>query len=319
MIADEHNMYGISAATSGAFGVPAKEDMSQGLEDVVRGYARELRSLNASTEQDFLSLGGYLGDALSTVANISTSAAAVVELVASDEIASGIDRLHMLLGSVDDHFRQSDLDLERRAGPLRQMREMAGRTHAPLSVFKRIVKHLHVLSVSTKIENGRMADDGKSFDLLAESVEQLSTMIALKSGKIVEGLASLCASIEETLLKMVTGKESTRERAQEIVNSLITGLSVLVDKRFSSSAAASRVARHSEEVSASISEVVSSLQFHDITRQQIEHVADMLDHAAAEGSRGAGDSAIMEFLGDIGEGTWAGRESERMPGPPLGL
>ncbi len=112
-------------------GLAVKGDMSQGLEYVVRGYAGELRSLNAFTEQDFLSLGRCLGDALSAVAAISKSAAAVVELVASDEIASGIEKLRKLLESVDDHFRQSDSNLERRSGPLRQMRDMVDRTHTP--------------------------------------------------------------------------------------------------------------------------------------------------------------------------------------------
>lgn len=290
-VADRRNVPGLSV----------KGDMSRGLEDVVRGYAGQLRSLNAFTEQDFLSLGRCLGDALSAVAAISKSAAAVVELVASDEIASGIEKLHKLLESVDDHFRQSDSNLERRSGPLRQMRDMVDRTHTPLSGFKRIVKHLHILSVSTKIENGRMADDDRSFDLLAENVEQLSTVIASKSEKITEGLASLRTSVEETLSKMVAGKKSTQERAREILDNLVTGLSVLVEKRSSSSASASRVAHHSEEVSASISEVISSLQFHDITRQQIEHVADMLEQAAAEASGGDGDSTIREIMGDIGE------------------
>ena len=255
------------------------------------------RSLNAFTEQDFLSLGRCLGDALSAVAAISKSAAAVVELVASDEIASGIEKLHKLLESVDDHFRQSDSNLERRSGPLRQMRDMVDRTHTPLSGFKRIVKHLHILSVSTKIENGRMADDDRSFDLLAENVEQLSTVIASKSEKITEGLASLRTSVEETLSKMVAGKKSTQERAREILDNLVTGLSVLVEKRSSSSASASRVAHHSEEVSASISDVISSLQFHDITRQQIEHVADMLEQQQRPKPQvGDGDSTIREIM-----------------------
>jgi ABC-type transporter Mla subunit MlaD len=178
---------------------------------------------------------------------------------------------------------------------------MVDRAHVPLSGFKRIVKHLHILSISTKIENGRMADEDKSFDLLAENVEQLSTVIASKSEKITQGLASLRASIEETLSKMVAGKESTQKRTQEILDNLVTGLSVLVEKRSSSSAAASKVAHHSEEVSASISEVVSSLQFHDITRQQIEHVADMFEQVVAEASHGDSDSTIREIMGDIGE------------------
>ncbi len=43
-------------------------------------HARDLRALNASTEQDFLSLGHSLGKVSSEAQKISTLAASVVEL-----------------------------------------------------------------------------------------------------------------------------------------------------------------------------------------------------------------------------------------------
>jgi hypothetical protein len=52
-----YNMYGAFADSKTVPGDSARGDMSRGLEDVVRGYAEELRSLNAFTEGDFLSPG----------------------------------------------------------------------------------------------------------------------------------------------------------------------------------------------------------------------------------------------------------------------
>ena len=50
-----------------------------------------------------------------------------------------------------------------------------------------------------------------------------------------------------------------------------------------------------------MSEVISSLQFHDITRQQIEHVIDVFDELGSEGLRDTGrDNDVANVLGDTG-------------------
>jgi methyl-accepting chemotaxis protein len=47
--------------------------------------------------------------------------------------------------------------------------------------------------------------------------------------------------------------------------------------------------------------VISSLQFHDITRQQVEHVADVLDEVAAVGPDSDGKPVLLDIMHDIGE------------------
>lgn len=264
------------------------------------GYARDLRTLNASTEQDFLSLGLSLGKVSLEAQNISTLAASIVELVRNEEVERDTSRFRDLSDAVDDHFRQSRLKLERGRDPLRRMGDTVSDAYGPLSAFRKIVKHLRMLSVSTRIESARLVNNDNSFDILAQSVENLSVMIALKSEAFLGGLTSLQETIRETAGKIVTSKALMDERTELMLHSLSSNLSMLSEKRSSSLRTASSLTARSDEVLEGISEVVSSLQFHDITRQQIEHVAEFFDEMGTGQSGNSGTCVTMDALGHIG-------------------
>ena len=202
-------------------------------------------------------------------------------------------RFRDLFDSLDEHFRQSRVKMDRGHDPLRHMGEIVNDAHRPLSAFRKIVKHLRMLSVSTRIENARLVDNDNSFDVLAENVEKLSVMIALKSESFLGGLTSLQETIKETAGKTITSRASMEERTELMLRNLSTNLSMLSENGTSSLRAVSTLTARSDEVSRGISEVVSSLQFHDITRQQIEHVADIFDEI---GTGQSGDSTTCDAM-----------------------
>ena len=83
-------------------------------------------------------------------------------------------------------------------------------------------------------------------------------------------------------------------------DTLSRGLSSLSSMRSSSSEAASSLSCESEEVSRRITDVVSLLQVHDITRQQIEHVMETLEEVASR-TVDDEDTLLLVFkeVGDI--------------------
>jgi len=268
-------------------------------QEAILQYARDLRALNVSTEQDFLSLGLSLGRVSSEAQDISALAASVVELVRNEEVERDVSLFRDLFDSLDVHFRQFLLKMERGHGPLSRMRDMVNDAYGPLSAFRKIVKHLCVLSVTTRIENARLLNIDNSFAILADNVEKLSVMIAVKSRSFLEGLTSLQETIEETARQLVTSRAFMEERTDLMLRSLSKNLSMLSEKRSSSLRAGSVLAGRSDEVSEGVSEVVSSLQFHDITRQQLEHVADVFEEICARQSDNADTSAAMDVLGQV--------------------
>ncbi|MGD0229254.1 MAG: hypothetical protein ABSC19_02700 [Syntrophorhabdales bacterium] len=163
---------------------PMEHGPDQGIGDLLRTYALDLRALNGYTEKDFLALGSSLYGISSRAEAVSRSTAAIVELVASDEIARDMEGVRELFDSMEGRFVRSRLDLDRRFTPLKRMSDMVKKAYGPLSVFHVVVKRLRMLGVSTRIESARLGRGDTGFEALAANVEQLSAMIASRSENV---------------------------------------------------------------------------------------------------------------------------------------
>jgi methyl-accepting chemotaxis protein len=272
-----------------------------GARGIVRALVEDLRTLNGGTESDFLSIGTSLSTISARAKKISGTASSVASLVVSDGVAGNTERLRATLDTVDGHFRTFHDRLQRNSHILNRVLGMIAAAHGPLSVFKKIVKHLHMLGISTKIESERFNGTDRSFGVLAEDVEKLSVVIAARSDAIFKGLIFLDGAIKKTLTTVFNSGNSKGQRIWTMPDSLFADLATLAEKRTSASEAAGRLSVQSEGVSRSISDVVSLLQVHDITRQQIEHVMETLDEILNKTSKdGPDDANLLQVIGDIG-------------------
>lgn len=269
---------------------------------IVKKYAEELKALNRSTEHDFLSIGASLDDVFSRAAKISRTANSSVELVTSDKSSEDTEKLHSVFEMIKERLQHSQLKLNNSSTVLQKMLDIGKNTDAPLDIFKRIVKHLRVLSVATKIENARLASNDNSFNILADDIEKLSIVIASKTADIHKGLSLLQKEVQQALYGMLSYKDSKYKITHAVLDNIAADLQMLAEKRIQSSWVVQHIAVQSEEVSSDISEVVSSLQFHDITRQQIEHVTDIFDEICIAATNGASNGkACIYAIRDIGE------------------
>jgi methyl-accepting chemotaxis protein len=278
------------------------EGREDNLAERIRKHSKALRALISSTESDFLSIGAGLGAISSQARRTSEVASSVAGLVVGEEVTNGTKRLHAVFDLVDEYSHASHTRLQGSTKNLQTILGMMAAVHTPLSAFKKIVKHLHVLGVSTKIESARFTNNDRSFDVLAENVEKLSVVIASRSDAIFRGMASLNGAIENTLSRIAAFKDSKHGRMERMSDSLAVNLSVLSKKRLLSSEVARRLAAQSKDVSGSISDVVSLLQVHDIARQQIEHVVETFDEITREPRNdNVKDDNVSDILRDIGE------------------
>ncbi len=266
--------------------------------DVIRRCAQQLRALNGSTEEDFLSVGAYLHTLSSRATAVAKAAGSAVELVTGSGVENAAERLREVVHLIGEYLRESQAKSQRDSVSMLSMVDVVETVYRPLSAFKTIVKHLHMLGVSIRIENARLNNDG-SFDLLAEHVEKLSVVIASKSEGIFKGLVALDEAMKQTFSRVIAANGVINGRTREVLDSLAASVSTLMEKRGSSSQTAVRLAGKSEEVSVDMSEVISSLQFHDITRQRIEHVIEVFDELTGPDPRGAGsDDGACNLIGE---------------------
>jgi methyl-accepting chemotaxis protein len=142
--------------------------------DIIKQYADELRALNRSTEQDFISIGTGLNDIHGQSKRISEIADSAIQLITDINKAENIENLHVVFDSINKHLQNTQNKIDKSTSFLKSMLDKSKDSKMPLEIFKKIVKHLRVLSVSTKIENARLGTNDNSFDVLAEDIEKLS-------------------------------------------------------------------------------------------------------------------------------------------------
>jgi methyl-accepting chemotaxis protein len=142
--------------------------------------------------------------------------------------------------------------------------------------FRKIVRNLQMLGIATRIESARLGDLGKGFANLSEEVDKLAQTI-------IHDLAI----IQERTKRLESVVHEVRAKAGSILGEQLRcgeGIRVDIEKNIQ---ALSRITRNADlftgrlsektqQISTNLSKIVSSLQFHDIVRQQVEHITHSL-------------------------------------------
>jgi methyl-accepting chemotaxis protein len=275
---------------------------SETIDDIVANLhacSSGLAALNSSTEDDFLTTGAELREVAARAGEISTAAKAIADLVSGAGLEGHREALQKLFDQMRAYLDLSGRKLNSNTGTLRTILGTSDDVALHLVGFKRIVKHLRVLGISTKIESARLAGGNNAFANIADDVEKLSGLINAKSADILRAVTSSHKVIGETLSKVSLYEERGQGRSQTMLDDIVRNLSSLSEKHERSSIAAQRVVSQSDEISRSIGDIVGSLQFHDITRQQIEHVTEAMDALGEKMSRLRGTENALSAARDL--------------------
>jgi methyl-accepting chemotaxis protein len=253
----------------------------------------ELDTLGHATEHAFLSVGARLSDFYERALTISRQSSSVASSFSGEDVATATQGLQDLLENSRSFFKKtrndSDQDVEMLQGILKTMEGI----RKPIAGFRKIVKNLSILSISTKIESAQLHDDGHDFTTIADDVERLSVLINSSSADILSRAKDVSGSVEHALAGVLTLQTRQKEKVRSILDRTHTTLAFLIEKNVSSAETVNRISTEFETITRNIGEVVSSIQFHDITRQQVEHVKEALDVAAAALSSRLGDRSAI--------------------------
>lgn len=262
--------------------------------------SRRLHEVSGSTESEFLAIGSQLHDFHGRAGEILQMSNEVVAQVTGEEVIGAIERLHEILRVMDEYLSHADHESEQGSSTFATILGHLDKVGQPLAGFKKINKSLSMLGISTKIESARLGQSAAGFDTLANDVSKLSVQVTEKSNTIMGQKEQLSAAIRQTLLKVVSVAAQQRGDTRSIIGKTNGSLSVLNDINSRCSSAATVISGVSAEVAQSIGEVVTSLQFHDISRQQIEHVQETLDQLSERLTQAAGNEP-RDLIADAGD------------------
>lgn len=252
---------------------------------VMERLSNDLAGLIADREDEFLALGANLMEFTSRSQDLVQTASALTELCSGEEVASNTEALSEELTALSG-VCHSDED----TGGLVELNHVMGllaNLDGQITEFGRIIKSLSMLGISTRIESARLGDKGLGFSTLADDVETLASKIVEDSSAIAEKSKSLESLLESARHRTQNLLREQNECSEGIIKDIDKSLKSLNEMMDRSRSGADYIAHRSEAVAANVADVVSSLQFHDIVRQQVEHVEEALDDMVIQAGKAA--------------------------------
>lgn len=250
--------------------------------DIVDPAIMTLRRMAGTTEDEFLQIGSQLHSFYERSADISGMAAQLVSVVSGENVVSLTSRLQQIMVDMEEYLANARGRSDESCSTLEQVQILLDRLSEPMQGFQKMNKTLRMLSISTKIESSRLGELGSGFVNLAMDVEKLSHQVNEKSAAILSHRQLLVTMIAANLAAVRSSEVDQDVRVKSILSDTSSSLQELVSVNERCTQFGITAATISAEVTSSISDVVSSMQMHDMTRQQLEHVVEALERLSAE-------------------------------------
>ncbi len=264
-----------------------------------------MESLGKSTEGEFLSIGEKLQGFYQRAREISKISSSVADLMSGEELGTVTEGFR----SVGDKMKRLEGESRRNTETLRAVLENIAHLNRQVEDFRNTIRRLRVLCVSTRIESARLVDKDTGFEALADEVGKLSLEIENRCFQLLASSESLSQLIGQSLSKVLNLEAAQQTQAGIVLDKTMSSLESLLEKHSLSTRAAGRISTRYEAISQRIGEIVTSIQFHDITRQRIEHAQQALaglgPHERSAGNGGQredGRGAEAEGESETGQG-----------------
>lgn len=247
-------------------------DCAHGLEAFGRAVVGEF----SAKEKDFLRLGALLAQFSDEAMAVSRQAAELTSLTSGETVQETTSLLSENLKRLrSGNAGQDNMD---ELVELEAIASVGGKLTEIIREFSRLVKHLSMLGIATRIESARLGSSGMGFATLSDDVEKLALKIVSASENILHRAHELTVQTKaagESLRAIHAAQKGSSLATMEQLHLDLHALEQLSRK---SRESAGEISGLAQIVGSSVSEAVHSMQFHDIIRQQLEHV----DEATSE-------------------------------------
>lgn len=251
---------------------------------------RELEALNRSTERDFLAVGEKLMEFRSIARQISSDMTAITELISGEQGRNASQALTRML----KHSKEIDARIERSGQAFGSVREHAKRLRQDFSGLSNMVAAFRSLCTLTRIETSRLGGGGNDLGHLAAEVRPLSESIQSTGEGVLEVSKALDQQVQAVIRSGFQLRDTQLKEMPALISGVIESLQSLEDRRQLALESSDRQAAQYAAVCSAIDGLVGCLQFHDITRQQVEHVIGALRQVSSHWMSHRRDSSALD-------------------------
>jgi methyl-accepting chemotaxis protein len=235
----------------------------------------DLHLLNQTTEQAFLKIGATLTEFSAAVNLISSELTALARwehaVHASEALTCALDRSTEMRARYADGY-----------GGLGGMRQEAGGLRQTLTGFQGTVSAFRTLSLLTRIEIARIGSAGAGFGSLADEVKVLAGNIQISVEFLLDTASLLIPSIESAMEEISALEEGQTKDLPSAISGVSANLASFRDIQSRARESSVRLGAQYHAILEAFGKLIVSIQFQDITRQQIEHVIEVLQRFRSE-------------------------------------
>jgi methyl-accepting chemotaxis protein len=253
--------------------------------------ADDLGKVSKTTEGEFLDIGRKLMTFSVASSENSAKAASIVEMIGS---GTGFNT-HSFMEMFERVYTEIDAIVEVITGGsdgIKEIVSMLDGVGVLREYLEKLSRSIKVIGMMIRIETARTGSI--DFNVMTDTVERLARQIIKGTVGIQNSAGKVRASVIEvdsSYGPCVGVCQHELGAARDRVNEILKGLDDMAEQ---AKWLCERVSGRSQQVMPEVGEVVASIQSHDITRQQIEHVA----HALQD---------VIKEMGLFEESDWKGR------------
>lgn len=242
-------------------------------EDFFGHLSVRLNTLFSESEDDFLTVGSRLQDFSERSRELTEMTLSATRLTSGEEIVTAIEGLRGQMDQMTQYLDSSQEASNNGIKKLLNILDVNNDLDCICDGFKRIAQTLQFLGVSTRIESTQLGGRaGIEFKTLTDDVDTLAKLIDTKTVSILDNSKSLTTLIQKIINRSKKLLKTQQTSSVNILKDARSNLESLINLNGKSSRVSAQLAERSSEIYQNIAEVVTSMQFHDITRQQIENV-----------------------------------------------
>ena len=262
---------------------------------VLHDQQKNLTELSDSTEDEFLSLGVKLQDFSSRAKSLSEQSAHITGLFGGSREGNPLDHAGQVSEETLAILKMFDAEATGATSGIISITEKGKELFKHKRDFNVISRTLHMLGINIKIQDTQIKHGSDSV-FLADKVSELTVTTDIIVNKMFDCLKTAYASMVSIAERIDKHTQKHRRQVEQTEKRINNALGRLKEMFGLSTALSSDIASRSSEISKKVGNVVMSMQFHDICRQKMEHVAEAIEDICNKIEEAAFDNGCGQHL-----------------------